>query len=140
MVAVDLMICYCGTKNTHTRTPCRNLPSHHNATIHYNNPLHHPVFAPTNEAFRRFGIVTDQQVEFFTQGGGKDTLMDILLFHVAEGRHTYMDLNCTSPLQMLNGDMSRTKCPSPNTKQQSGASNIVGSQPSIVIDDVSILL
>ena len=97
------------------------------------------MFAPTNEAFRRFGIITDQQVEFFTQGGGKDTLIDILLFHVAEGRSTYADLNCTAPLVLLNGETSRTKCPSPLTKQQSGNSNIPGSQPSIVIDDVSVL-
>jgi uncharacterized surface protein with fasciclin (FAS1) repeats len=90
------------------------------------------VFAPTNEAFEALGNETIAALLNDTEA-----LTDILLYHVASGVYNSSDLECTAPLEMLNGLNTRTKCIG-SAKFQSGIGNTADNEPEIIAVDIEV--
>jgi uncharacterized surface protein with fasciclin (FAS1) repeats len=68
-------------------------------------PQQYTVFAPTDAAFvATLGVASEQAAIDAVNGLAVDTLTDILLFHVTNGRRTSASVLGAPSYQMLNGD------------------------------------
>jgi transforming growth factor-beta-induced protein len=97
------------------------------------------VFAPTNKAFQQ--LLGCHTCENTLRHLDRDTLTDILLFHVVVGDVIkFNDLKCNRRITMANGETTKTVCSShrldPFGKAQKGPGNPDHYLPVIVIKDV----
>jgi len=64
------------------------------------------VFAPTDAAFAELGI-TAANADAVIAALGRDTVRDIVLYHVAKGSRDASEVLSSSKIRMLNGDFAK---------------------------------
>ena len=79
----------------------------------------HTVFAPTDEAFMDLGITPDNIASL-----DKETLTEILLYHVANGRRDAADITTSDKVRMLNKEFV-DQDGAVLTDNQGGTANII---------------
>lgn len=87
------------------------------------------LFAPTNEAFANLGDTLDAVLADNT------LLTNILLYHAVDDVVYSSDLECSASVLMAGGGATATVCRA-GAIFQTGAANVAGSMPQIVLPDI----
>jgi len=92
------------------------------------------LFVPTDDAFEALSDAMGMDMDTLTP----DQIIGILMFHAHMGSAlTFDDLECTQPIPMINGKMSRTKCTDDGAiKYVVGPGQMIDMLPEIIVKDV----